>query len=96
MSVASRANNATRTSSWNQITIGPKIAKLASRHSEGDERHHVIEMLRHFPHGRFGPRYESPTNRKERMAGPIRRIVWPLEQHCGEQGRAPWGKISER
>jgi len=36
------------------MAIGPKIAKLASRHSECDERHHVIEMRRHFPHGRFG------------------------------------------
>jgi hypothetical protein len=46
---------------WNDsehdLAIGPKIAKLASRHSERAEGHHVIEMHRHFPNGRFGPMY---------------------------------------
>jgi len=45
---------------WN-LGIRPKIAKLASRHSERDEGQQVIEMRRHFPHGRFGPIYESST-----------------------------------
>jgi hypothetical protein len=35
--------------------IALKLATLASRQSELDERRHVIEMRRHFPHGRFGP-----------------------------------------
>jgi hypothetical protein len=40
------------------LAIGPKIANLASRHSERDEGRHVIEMRPHFLHGVFGPTYE--------------------------------------
>jgi hypothetical protein len=46
-------------STWNDLAIGPKIAKLASRHSERDEGHH-------FSHGFFGPMYEPPTICSER------------------------------
>jgi hypothetical protein len=42
--------------------IGPKIVKLAPRHSERDGCHHVIEMRRHFPHAVSGQWYESATN----------------------------------
>jgi hypothetical protein len=48
-------------SDWNVLALGSTIAKLSSRHSERDEGHQVIEMRRHFPHGSFGPKYESPT-----------------------------------
>ena len=48
------------------LAIGPKIAKLALRYSERDERHHVIEMGRHFPHGPFERIYESVTTRIRR------------------------------
>jgi hypothetical protein len=40
--------------SWNDLAIGPKIAKLASRQSECDERRFVIEMYRYLPYGPFG------------------------------------------
>jgi hypothetical protein len=47
--------------SLNDLAIGPKIGKLASRHSERDECHHVIEIHGQFPRDRFGLMYESPT-----------------------------------
>jgi hypothetical protein len=48
-------------SSWNDLALGPKIAKLASRHLERDESRHVIAR-RHFLHGRLGPTYEAADN----------------------------------
>ena len=53
-------------SSWNELAIGPKIAKLASRDSECNECHDVIDMRRHYttPFRDFhwqGHPYREPT-----------------------------------
>jgi quinoprotein glucose dehydrogenase len=58
-------------------SAGPKIAKLAPRRSECEERHQVIEMRRHVSQARFGPivriaRYPARTvgpNPGEPLAG---------------------------
>jgi hypothetical protein len=57
--------------------MGPKIANLASHHSERDEGRHVIEMHRHFLHGCFGAMYELADN-------PLGRLRFTLER----RGRA--------
>jgi hypothetical protein len=61
---AVRSRHASR---GNDLAVGPKIAKLAARHSERDEGHCVIEMRRHFR--RFGPMYAMPIRSERCMAG---------------------------
>jgi hypothetical protein len=40
------------------LAIGPKIAKLVPRDSERDDRRHLIEMGRRFPHRGYRAMYE--------------------------------------
>lgn len=75
-----RSRHASR---WNALAIGPKIAELASRHSERDECRHLIEMHRHFPHGFSGQctsrrftRSEAGCSRVQvRLSSLVRRTV---------------------